>query len=132
MHLNPDQKAELRRIASELAAIARSGQVLPGSVNERMQTCGHPNCGCHADPPRRHGPYWIWTRKVAAKTAGRWLSADQVADYEPWIKNSRRLRQLVSSLEAVGVAALEADPRTARGAQKKQKPQATKKPGSGR
>ncbi len=129
MQLTPDQKAELRRIASELAAIARSGQVLPGSVNERMQTCGQPNCGCHADPPRRHGPYWIWTRKVAAKTVGRWLSADQVADYEPWIKNSRRLRQLVSSLEAVGVATLEADPRTARGAQKRKKPQTTKKSG---
>ena len=41
------------------------------------------NCGCHADPPRLHGPYWQWTRKIAAKTICRWLSADQHRDYPP-------------------------------------------------
>ncbi|MGH2772513.1 MAG: DUF6788 family protein [Actinomycetota bacterium] len=121
MRLSPDQKAEVRRITAELAAIARTGQVLPGNINERMQTCGQPNCGCHADPPRRHGPYWIWTRKVAAKTVSRWLAPGQSADYQPWVNNSRRLRQLVASLEAVGASVLEADPRTARGSKRRKR-----------
>jgi hypothetical protein len=105
-------QAQARQIAAELAKIARSGQVLPGSLTERRTRCGYPNCSCHADPPRLHGPYWQWTRKVAAKTVGRWLSAEQNHDYQIWIGNDRRLHELVSQLEALGAAALDADPRT--------------------
>ena len=104
-------QAEARKIAAEIAAIASSGMVLPGSITERRTRCGRRNCACHADPPRLHGPYWQWTRKVAAKTAGRWLSADQHHDYQAWIDNDRRLRELLARLEALGTAALEADPR---------------------
>ncbi len=64
----PSHQAEATKIAAELAAIAATGMVLPGSITQRRTRCGRPNCGCHADPPRLHGPYWQWTRKVAAKT----------------------------------------------------------------
>jgi len=104
-------QAEAEKIAAELAAIASSGMVLPGSITQRRTRCGHRNCACHADPPRLHGPYWQWTRKVAAKTICRWLSADQHHDYTPWIDNDRRLHQLLARLEALGTAAFEADPR---------------------
>jgi hypothetical protein len=107
----PDHQAQASQIAAELAAIARTGMVLPGSITQRRTRCGRPNCACHADPPRRHGPYWQWTRKVAAKTICRWLSADQHHDYQPWVDNDRRLRDLLARLEALGAAALEADPR---------------------
>ena len=104
-------QAEAEKIAAELAAIARSGMVLPGSISERRTRCGRRNCGCHADPPRLHGPYWQWTRKIAARTICRWLSAGQHGDYTPWIDNDRRLRELLARLEALGTAAFEADPR---------------------
>ena len=104
-------RAEAGKIAAEFAAIARTGMVLPGSITERRTRCGHRNCACHADPPRLHGPYWQWTRKVAARTICRWLSADQRHDYQAWIDNDRRLRDLLARLEALGTAALEADPR---------------------
>ena len=104
-------QAEARTIAAELAAIARSGMILSGSITERRTRCGHRNCGCRADPPRLHGPYWQWTRKVAARTICRWLSAEQHHDYQTWIDNDRRLRELLARLEALGAAALEADPR---------------------
>ena len=107
----PATQAEAKKIAAELAAIASSGIVLPGSITERRTRCGRPNCGCHADPPRLHGPYWQWTRKVAAKTICRWLTADQRRDYTEWIDNDRRLRELLAQLETLGTAALEADPR---------------------
>ena len=108
------QRAEAAQIAKELAEIARSGRVLPGSIGERRTRCGRDNCACHGDPPKLHGPYWHWTRKVAAKTVGRWLSGDQAGEYRVWIDNDRRLRELVARLEALGVAALEADERTSR------------------
>jgi hypothetical protein len=110
--VDAEQRAELSEIAKQLAEIARSGQVLPGSISERRTRCGRANCACHGDPPRLHGPYWHWTRKVAAKTVGRYLSEDEAGDYGSWIDNDRRLRELVGRLEALGVAALEADERT--------------------
>jgi len=105
------RQAEADTIAAELAAIARTGMVLPGSITLRRTRCGRRNCGCHADPPRLHGPYWQWTRKVAAKTICRWLSDDQHRDYQPWIDNDRRLHALLTRLEALGTATFEADPR---------------------
>jgi hypothetical protein len=55
--------------------------------------------------------YWQWTRKIAAKTICRWLSADQHRDYQACIDNGRRLRDLLARLEALGAAAFDADPR---------------------
>jgi len=106
VHVAASHQAEAEKIAAELAAIARSGMVLPGSITQRRT-----RCGCHADPPRLHGPYWQWTRKIAAKTICRWLSADQHRDYQPWIDNDRRLRELLARLESLGAAAFDADPR---------------------
>jgi hypothetical protein len=103
--------AEAQKIAAELAAIAATGMVLPGTITERRTRCGRRNCACHADPPRLHGPYWQWTRKVAAKTIGRWLTDSQHRDYQAWIDNDRRLHELLVRLEALGATALEADPR---------------------
>src|ERR1700691_1262914 len=114
VNLDAAQRAEARAIANELAALARSGRILPGSIAERHTRCGRPNCACHADPPRRHGPYFQWTRKFANKTVGRYLSAEQRDDYQIWLDNDRRVRELLGRLEALGVAALEADPRSPR------------------
>jgi hypothetical protein len=36
---------------------------------------------------------------------------DQHHDYQAWIDNDRRLRELLARLEALGTAALDADPR---------------------
>src|SRR5215469_1187284 len=104
-------QAQARQIADELAAIAATGMVLPGSITRRSTRCGRDGCACRADPPRLHGPYWQWTRKIAARTVCRWLSPGQLHDYQPWIDNDRRLRDLLAQLQALGAAALDADPR---------------------
>jgi len=105
------QRDELRMIASELASIARSGEVLAGSISERRTHCGRPGCKCMANPPEPHGPYYQWTRKAEKKTVGKWLSEEQGEDYRNWIANRRRIRDLVTRLEAIGESALAADPR---------------------
>jgi len=114
MGLSPLQRAEAAEIAAELAKIARSGKVLQGSIVTRHTHCGRPGCKCMADPPEPHGPYFQWTRKVAAKTVGRWLSPEQAEEYQSFVDNDRRLRELLGRLEAIGLATLEADPRTRR------------------
>jgi hypothetical protein len=104
----PAQRAEIARITAEIAAV---GPCLPGSVTTRLGPCGKEACACKADPPRLHGPYRSWTRKVAAKTVTRHLSEDQLEEYQPYFDNARRLRALVAELEAVTLAIVEADPR---------------------
>ena len=113
MTLEPAHRDEVRQIAKELAAIARTGNVLPGSISERRTRCGRAGCACQADPPRRHGPYWHWTRKVANKTVGKWLTKDQADEARAWVANDRRLRELLARLEAIGIDRLHADRRRA-------------------
>jgi hypothetical protein len=113
MKPDPAQRAEARQIATELARLARSADVLPGTITERRTRCGKPSCACHHDPPRLHGPYWHWTRKIANKTAGRYLTQHQAHDAQRWIDNDRRIRELLARLEQIGIERLEADqPRT--------------------
>jgi hypothetical protein len=107
MRLNPAQRDEARRIAAELAQIARTANVLPGSITQRHTRCGRPGCACQADPPRRHGPYWHWTRKVKNKTVGNYLKEHQAAEYQHWIANDRRIRELLTRLEQIGIQRLQ-------------------------
>jgi hypothetical protein len=86
-----------------IAQIAETGFILPGSVNVVMNRCGKPRCACHADPPKLHGPYTTWTRKIAGKTVTRQLSAEQAERYRPWFEDNRRLRELISELEALSL-----------------------------
>ena len=108
----PAQQARAAAIAAEIAArLAAAAFALPGTLADRMTRCGRPNCRCHADPPRLHGPYHQWTRKKDGKTATRILTDGQLADYRPWFDNHRRLRELIAELEALSLAIAEADPR---------------------
>lgn len=107
----PSQRAEARRIARELSQVRF---VLPGTLLERRFRCTHAGCACHAEPPRLHGPYWYWTRKVGAKTVSTVLSPEQVEDYGPWFDAEKRLRALVRELEQLSLSVVEADPRTPR------------------
>ena len=103
-----DQQARAQQIARQLAQV---GFVLPGTLAERRTRCGRANCHCHADPPVLHGPYHQWTRKVAGKTVTRLLTDDQLADYQPWFDNQRRLRALLAEIEALSLDIANADPR---------------------
>jgi len=37
--------------------------MIQGGLSETTRRCGNPNCACHRDPARRHGPhlYITWT-----------------------------------------------------------------------
>jgi hypothetical protein len=104
----PAQQAQAARIARELTAL---GLALPGTLAGRMTRCGHATCRCRADPPQPHGPYHQRTRKKNGRTATRILTDDQLADYQPWFDNHRRLRQLITELEELSLAIADAGPR---------------------
>ena len=84
------------------------GIVLRGTIAKRMNRCGKPICACHADPPALHGPYYLWTRKVAAKTVTESLTPEQAARLQGWSRNMRQLDSLVRKLQELGLRAAEA------------------------
>ncbi len=101
----PSRPPSERRRRELIALIAQIGHILPGSVNVVLNRCGKPRCACHADPPKLHGPYTTWTRKIAGKTVTRRLTPEQAERYRPWFEDNRRLRELISELEALSLRA---------------------------
>jgi hypothetical protein len=100
----PSQKA--RRAQQQLARqLAEIGFAMPGTITERHMRCGKPACRCKADPPTLHGPYLQWTRKVNNKTVTRMLSPEQLERYQAWFDNDKKLKELVSALEALSLQA---------------------------
>jgi hypothetical protein len=88
-------------------AMAEIDGALPGSVVVRHMPCGKQACACKADPPTLHGPYIQWTRTVDGKTVTKFLSQDQLARYQPWFDNARRLKELIAMLQIASVHAVE-------------------------
>ncbi len=108
IRLTVRQQAKKRRIEK---ALSEAGLALYGSVEIRRTRCGNKTCACQTNPDKLHGPYIVWTRKVKGKTVTRVLNDEQLADYQPLIDNSRRVRELVSELHELTIEIIEADSR---------------------
>jgi hypothetical protein len=104
MEPSPAQRAARDRIAAQLA---QAGFALPGTLTVRAYACGKPGCRCHADPPRLHGPYAEWTRKIGGKTITRRLTPRQFAEYQPLFDNAKKLRTLLSELQDLTLQIIE-------------------------
>ncbi len=104
MDVSPAQQAARDRIAAELAA---TGFALPGTLTIRAYACGKPSCRCHDDPPRLHGPYAEWTRKIAGKTVTRRLTEAELAAWQPLFDNTRKLRTLIADLQELTLGIIE-------------------------
>jgi len=100
------QRAARDRIAAELV---QAGFALPGTLTVRAYACGKQNCRCHADPPRLHGPYAEWTRKIGGKTVTRRLTLAELAEYQPLFDNAKKLRTLLGELQDLTLEIIQAD-----------------------
>jgi hypothetical protein len=98
------QRAARDRIAARLAA---AGYALPGTLTVRAYACGKPNCRCRADPPRLHGPYAEWTRKIGGKTITRRLTPAELAEYQPLFDTAKKLRALLAELQDLTLEIIE-------------------------
>ena len=77
-----------------------------GTVLARRMKCGQPGCPCHTDPNKRHGPYWEWTYKAAAKTVNVRLSPAAGPLYKAASQQYHRLKSLLNRLEKLSRTAL--------------------------
>ena len=108
MDVSPAQQAARYKFAAELAAV---GFALPGTLTIRSYACGKPNCRCHADPPRLHGPYAEWTRKIGGKTVTRRLTDDELTAWQPLFDNAKKIRALLAELQDLTLEIIETSPR---------------------
>src|SRR2546426_7319896 len=79
---------------------------LKGTVLKRMMKCGRPQCACHHDPSKRHGPYFEWTYKANGKTVNVKLTAEAAPLYKAATKQQRKLKAILASLERQSRTAL--------------------------
>ena len=92
-----------RRHQQIQAELARIGITLPGSLTSRTTRCQRPGCHCHASPPVLHGPYPTWTRKAGARSITKTLTPEEADRLRPYFAAHRRLRQLITELEALSI-----------------------------
>ncbi len=92
-----------RRHQQLQAELGRIGIALPGSLTSRTTRCQRPGCHCHASPPILHGPYPTWTRKISGRSVTRTLTPQEAERLRPYFAAHRRLRQLITELEAISI-----------------------------
>jgi len=84
-------------------ALAGIGYFRRGTLLKRFMACGKPGCACQATPPRLHGPYYQWTRKVDGKTVTVRLSREQADLMAGWIATGRELDRIVAEMERISL-----------------------------
>lgn len=46
----------------------------------------------------RHGPYFLWDRRVKGKLAAKSIAAEDVRSYKEWIGNRKKLEEAISDM----------------------------------
>ena len=92
-----------RRHQQIQAELGQIGIALPGSLTSRTTRCQRPGCHCRASPPLLHGPYPTWTRKISGRTITKTLTPEDAERLRPYFYAHRRLRQLITELEAISI-----------------------------
>jgi hypothetical protein len=75
---------------------------IPGSIQITYLKCGKKNCRCHQTEDHRHGPYYLWYRRVDGKTTTQSIAEEDVQSYRMWIGNREKLEALFQKIIALG------------------------------
>jgi len=97
---------EYKRLKKEILKI---GYICKGSIVSSYRKCGKPYCKCAKNENEKHGPYWLWTRKVKGKTVSKNLSKKQVKLGKKFILNSKKLDEIIQQMRKLSEEALNLD-----------------------
>jgi hypothetical protein len=86
--------AEQRALVSSLLALREQ---LQGSVFARYGVCGKPGCLCREG--RRHGPYYVFSARLAGRGAFAYLTPGQVRDARSLLGRHREFRKGLARLK---------------------------------
>jgi len=84
-------------------ALSRIGYFRRGTLLTRFMPCGKPGCACQDSPPRLHGPYYQWTRKVGGKTVTVRLTREQAELLADWIATGHELDKIIAQMERLSL-----------------------------
>jgi hypothetical protein len=65
-------------LLDELAQVTRI--MVQGGLSSTTRTCGKPQCPCHADRARRHGPNLYLTYRADEKSQAVYVPSEHAAD----------------------------------------------------
>jgi len=82
--------AQIAEIKNKIMSV---DYVLRGSIIKKLMKCGKKECSCHKDPPKLHGPYYHYTRKVKGKTVSRLYREDEALFLMPFAKKYNDLKE---------------------------------------
>ena len=99
-------RAQAQRFRQTRRELLQLEYFVKGTVLKRMMKCGRPQCACHHDPSKRHGPYFQWTYKVNGKTVNVKLTAESAPLYKAATKQQRKLKTVLAKLEQLSRTAL--------------------------
>jgi hypothetical protein len=99
-------RAQAQRFRQTRRELLQLEYFLKGTVLKRMMKCGRPQCACHHDPSKRHGPYFEWTYKANGKTVNVKLTAEAAPLYKAATKQRRKLKAILARLERLPRTAL--------------------------
>ena len=75
-------RAQAQRFRQTRRELLHLEYFVKGTVLKRMMKCGRPQCACHNDPAKRHGPYFEWTYKANGKTVNVKLTEESAPLYK--------------------------------------------------
>jgi hypothetical protein len=90
---------QLNDLKKQIAAL---GMAIPGSIQTAYLRCGKKNCRCHQDEKLRHGPYYLWYRRIDGKTATQSLAEEDVNLFRTWMDNRDKMEALVQKIVSLG------------------------------
>lgn len=93
--------------------IAELEMPIPGSIQTMLLRCGKKNCRCHQSEEFRHGPYYLWYRRIRGKMTTQSIAEEDVKSYRVWISNREKLEMIVHEMIDLGAnyaAVFKSDP----------------------
>lgn len=71
--------------------IKEYGPIVDGTLYEKYFKCGKKNCKCYDDDTQKHGPYWIWSRRIDGKIMQKKVSDEQLEQVREGLANYKKL-----------------------------------------
>ena len=96
---NEEPQKQLQELKQQ---IAKLGMPIPGSIQTAHLRCGKKNCQCHQSDDHRHGPYFLWYRRINGKLRTQSIKEEDLELFESWIKNREKLGNLVQKIIDLG------------------------------
>lgn len=105
--MNVNKKELKKNYKKLIKQIHGVGFVIKGSIGTVYYKCGYKNCICNKDKSKRHGPYYVLTKKEKGKTISKKISKKQVEVCKTYIENNKKLKAIIDKMRTLSSKSLD-------------------------